>query len=40
MLLVQLQGMVIEPTNDIDVNQNDIDVIFYDTWKFGEKNLS
>jgi len=32
--------MVIEPTNDIDVNQNDIDVIFSHKRKSGAKNLS
>jgi hypothetical protein len=32
--------MVIESINDIDVNQNDIDVIFATQWEFGGKNLS
>jgi hypothetical protein len=40
MLLIQLQGMVIESTNDIDVNLNDIDVIFATQRNFCGKNLS
>jgi hypothetical protein len=38
--VVRLQGLAIETRNDIDVNQNDIDVIFCDKRECAEKNLS
>jgi hypothetical protein len=34
------QGMAIETRNDIDVNQNDIDVIFCDKREKAVENLS